>query len=85
MDGRVLSFWDGIFSGAMLNFQGVYPFEAKLLPMLKTTSAPKLSMQRPRKPMAPEAQGTPEKASKDSSLHKPPNINETNKMGVKTS
>ena len=23
MVGRLLSFWDGIFSGAMLNFQGV--------------------------------------------------------------
>ena len=23
MGGRLLSFWDGFFSGAMLNFQGV--------------------------------------------------------------
>ena len=30
MVGRLLSFWDGIFSGAMLNFQGVVSFGRNL-------------------------------------------------------
>ena len=32
MLGRLLSFWDGIFSGAMLNFQGVIVFDSDFLP-----------------------------------------------------
>ena len=36
MVGRLLSFWDGIFSGAMLNFQWVHP-NVKLSAFPETT------------------------------------------------